>query len=263
MLEHHVVAPLVRDFALMASRDFVTLSGEQDGTRITLYYNPGLPGAGAATRAGLRMALDALRIFNATFGRYPYAELDLVQTRTSIGGMEYPGLVVLDSASWQVDDPLFAFLVVHEIAHQWWYGLVGNDQARFPWLDEALAQYAVALYIRALEGEDAYAAALESFRTQHATFVAGDHPDQLIGEPVTAYEGLAYFYTIYQKAPLFYAALEDAYGSEMVLALLRDYLAAYRYGVATPADLRASFERTLGTSLEALWAEWVMPGAVG
>lgn len=262
-LKHHYVAPLMRDFALMASREFVTLGGAQDGTQITLFYNPGLPGAEMGAHAGLAMAQDALRIFNETFGRYPYAELDIVQTRTSIGGLEYPGLVVLNSASWQADDPLFAFLLVHEIAHQWWYGLVGNDQAQHPWLDEGLAQYAVALYIRAQEGEDAYRAAIESFRTQHATFVAADHPDQLIGDPVTAYPGLAYFYTIYQKAPLFYAALEDAYGSGPLLASLRNYHVAYRYGIATPAELRASLEGTLGVSLEALWFAWVMPGAVG
>ena len=68
---------------------------------------------------------------------------------------------------WNHADSFFEFVIVHEAAHQWWYSLVGNDQALHPWMDEGLAQYAVAVYIRAQEGDAAYQAALDSFRAQH------------------------------------------------------------------------------------------------
>ncbi len=261
-LTHHIVAPLMRDFALIASARYVTLGGEQDGVRLTLYYDPDRPNAHANARAGLRIAQNALHTYNAAFGRYPYAELDIVQTPNSAGGLEYPGLFVIGTDVWDAGDALFEFLIAHEMAHQWWYGLVGNDQVRDPWLDEALAQFATAIYIRAQEGEDAYAAALESFRIQHANFTA-THPDQRIGRPVPAYPDRAYFFIVYQKGPLFYAALDDAYGTEAVLAALRDFLAAHRYGIAYPDDLRASLERSLGADLGALFAEWVAPLPVG
>lgn len=261
-LTHHIVAPLVRDFAIAASADFVTLNGEQDGVRITLYYNPDLPGAADASRTGLQITRDALRIFNAAFGPYPFSELDVVQAPNGAGGLEFPGLFVIDSGIWQTGDPLFEFLIVHETAHQWWYSLVGSDQARAPWLDEALAQFSVTVYIRAQEGTAAYDAALESFRIQHANFTTA-HPDQRIGRPVSAYPDRAYFFIVYQKGPLFYAALDDLYGYDAVLAMLREYFAAYRYRIAYPDDLRARFEASLGVDLSALYAEWIAPLPVG
>jgi aminopeptidase N len=257
-LTHRFVAPLMRDFALVASESYVTLTGEQDGVQITLYYDPNLPDAAASTRVGLAMAQNAVRIFNAAYGPYPFAELDVAQTPNSAGGLEYPGLFVVGSDVWDRNNDFFEFLIAHEAAHQWWYSLVGNDQALNPWMDEALAQYSVALYIRDLEGESAYDAAIESFRLQHATF-AESHPDQvdMIGGPVSAYPGSAYFFCVYQKGPLFFAALDDTYGFDAVMRMLRDYFGAYRYGIAAPGDMLSSFEVTLGENLDGLFAAWI------
>ncbi len=255
-LTHHFIAPLMREFALMASESYVTLDGEQDGVRITLFYDPALPGAAATAQAGLQMTQNALRIFNAAFGPYPFAELDVVQTPNSAGGLEYPGLFVIGSSVWDRNNDFFEFLIAHETAHQWWYSLVGSDQALHPWMDEALAQYAVALYIRDREGESAYDSALEAFRIQHASYTES-YPDQVIGQPVSAYPGSAYFFCVYQKGPLFFAALDDAYGFDTVQAMLRDYFAAYRYRIAAPEDMRTSFERTSGANLQAIFAAWI------
>lgn len=255
-LTHHYVAPLMRDFALFASPNYVGISAEQDGVQIKVYYDPADPDGAVAAHHGLQLTRDALRIFNTAFGPYPFAELDVLQTPNTAGGMEYPGLFVMSRAIWTTRDPTFAFLVVHETAHQWFYSLVGNHQARHPWLDEALAQYAVALYIREQEGIDAYHAALDTFRAQHAAFIA-DHPDQPVGEPITAYPGQAYFFIVYQKGPLFYAALDDIYGTDAIVGALRAYCAAYRYAIVTPDDLRASLEASLGADLGPLFAEWI------
>jgi aminopeptidase N len=255
-LTHRYVAPLMRDFALMASQNYVTLIGEQDGVTITLYYDPEFPESEAGARAGLQMTQDTVRIYNATYGRYPFTELDVVQTPTGAGGIEYPGLFVVASNIWDKDEAFFEFVIAHEAAHQWWYSLVGNDQTLDPWMDEALAQYSVAIYIRDLEGKEAYQAALDSYRTQYNGYIS-TNADQVIGQPVTAYPEDAYFYFVYQKGPLFYAALDETYGYENVVRMLQDYLAAYRYEVAEPDDLLNSFESTLGEDLDAIFEEWI------
>jgi hypothetical protein len=123
-------------------------------------------------------------------------------------------------------------------------------------MDEALAQYAVALYIRDREGPAAYHAALDSFGVQYASYLESN-ADQVIGLPVGAYLGSAYFYCVYQKGPLFFAALDEAYGFDTLQAMLRDYFAAYRYRIAAPEDMLASFERTSGADLHAIFVEWV------
>ncbi|MBN1202523.1 MAG: M1 family metallopeptidase [Anaerolineae bacterium] len=261
-LSHRYAAPLMRDFTLMASADYVTAVGQQDGVTITLYYNPDLPNAAINASAGLQMAQNAIRIFDTVYGRYPFAELDVVQTPTTAGGIEYPGLIVVATEHWDKADDSFEFILAHEAAHQWWFSLVGNDQLLNPWMDEALAQYSVAVYIRDREGLAGYNGALSFYCQEYSKYVA-ENPDMVIGLPVTAYEGSAYYYLVYQKGPLFYAALDEAYGYDTVLLMLQDYLDAYRYEIARPDDLLRSFEATLGEELDPLFTEWVGTYPVG
>jgi hypothetical protein len=272
-LTHHYVAPLMRDFALMASEKYVAISGEQDGVIVNVYYDPAvLPptssampdpqAAGAVARAGLQMTEDAVRIYDAAFGLYPFAELDVVQTATTAGGIEYPGLFVVSSSTWDQDNDFFEWVIAHETAHQWWYSLVGNDQTLHPWMDEALAQYSVAIYIRDREGEAAYQGALDFYRSQYESYIESN-PDQVIGEPVTAYPDSAYFFMVYEKGPLFFSALEDAYGHDAVIRMLQAYLASYRYQIAGPDDMLTSFESTLGQDLEPIFEDWIGSVPVG
>ena len=68
----------------------------------------------------------------------------MVQTDFSEGGMEYGALVYI---SLDVTDQLqYQGVIVHEIAHQWWYGLVGNNQILTAWIDEGLAEYCTAVF---------------------------------------------------------------------------------------------------------------------
>lgn len=261
-LTHRFVAPLMRDFSLAASARYVTLTGEQDGVLIRLLYDPAADGAQAATRHGLEIARDALRLYGDLYGPYPFTELDIAQTPNTAGGLEYPGLIAINGDVWAADTGYFTFLLVHEIAHQWWYSLVGNDQVRHPWIDEGLAQYAVAQYILAAEGEDAYGAALESFRAQYKTF-AGAEGDTVIGLPVSAYPDQAYWAFVYQKGPLFFAALEEQYGRDAARSSLRELFKTYRYGIATPENVQDALERTLGVDLDDLFAEWIGGVPVG
>ena len=236
-----IVAPLMRDFAVMGSAAYRSALRETvDGVRVNvLAYEE----AGEA-RAGLALAVEALRVFNAAFGPYPFAELDVVETLTAAGGIEYPGLIVIADARWDPADAYFEAVIVHEVAHQWWYSLVGNDQTRHPWLDESLTQYAVVVYLRQASGEGAAQARLGWYadRWQPYRDTADDRP---IGLPVSAY-GDAYFDIVYGKGPLFFQALAEQIGNDSLLGALQGYLAAHRYGIVYPADMLRSFEQALG-----------------
>ncbi len=267
-LTHRYVAPLMRDFALFASTNYVSLSGEQDGITLTLFYDKNQAGAYDTARAGLRMLKDAVRIYDSTYGPYPFAELDLVETPTSAGGIEYPGVFVVASDQWDKSNDFYEFVIAHECAHEWFYSLVGNDQTLHPWMDEALAQYSVALYIRDLEGDAGYRGAMASFQAQVDKYVGQfssrvEESDFVIGQPVTDYPDSAYFYLVYQRGPLFFGALADDYGVEMMIAMLRDYFTAYKYQIAQPGDMLASFEQTSGQDLESIFAEWIGAIPVG
>lgn len=250
---HHYVAPLMRDFALMASTQYETVSGEQDGIAIDVHY---FSGGDEAANTALRFAEDAVRIFNAHFGEYPFAELDVVETRTVAGGIEYPGLVVVQSESWNTQDLYLEIVTVHEVAHQWWYSLVGNDQTRDPWLDESLAQYSTTLYFGEVYGPDFQQGFFDSYSDSWQNFSA-ENGDKVIGLAPSDYEGGAYFSFVYAKGPLFFKFLADTYGQAALVQGLSAYFAGYRYQIATPTDLQTVLEASLGQELDKWFLEWV------
>ncbi len=249
----HYAAPLMRDFALMASPRYETMSGGQDGIVIDVHY---FSGGDEAAAAALRFAQNAVRIFNAHFGEYPFAELDIVETRTIAGGIEYPGLVVVQSESWNSQDLYLEIVTAHEVAHQWWYSLVGNDQTRDPWLDESLAQYSTALYFGDVHGPEMQQDFFDSYTDSWQNFSA-NKGDMVIGLSPSDYEGGAYFSFVYAKGPLFFKFLADTYGQDALITGLHTYFAAYRYQIATPTALQSVLEQSLGQELNSLFLDWV------
>jgi hypothetical protein len=121
-----------RDFAFAVSERFITTRRQVGGVSVEAYTLRGAPAAVA-----LRSADRALTAFSGAYGPYPYQRFLLVQSPRSRIGNEYPGMAFLGVES--LADPV---VVAHETAHQWFYGLVGNDQIQDPWLDEALAEFA-------------------------------------------------------------------------------------------------------------------------
>lgn len=98
----------------------------------------------------LEWATTSLEMYSDLFGAYPYERMIIVAGDFP-DGMEFSGLVFV-SNDWFVRYPgapgsYLMLITVHEVAHQWWYGRVGNDSAQDPWLDEALATYSEYIYI--------------------------------------------------------------------------------------------------------------------
>ena len=136
-----VLAPAVRDFTLLMSRDFVRL--EQPMGQV-LVSSTGLARDREALREVLDTAAHALSVFEAEFGPYPYTQLDLVQAPVigGAGGVEFSGLATVASALYNDSDPMGQLatmlggdqmpsrkrvremVVAHEVAHQYWHGLV-------------------------------------------------------------------------------------------------------------------------------------------
>ena len=252
-VQYRIVAPLMRDFALMASDRFTVASSTIDGVRVNVYSYE----TGDAVTAGLNIATDAMLVFDAAFGQYPFAEVDVVETPTDAGGIEYPGLVVIAERRWDPANRAFMNVIVHEIAHEWWYSLVGDDQTRDPWLDEALAQYSVAVFYQDMLGPASYQAVLDYYGSVVQPY-AGTEDDLPIGLPVAEYPtSEIYSAIVYNKGPLFFAALERLAGQDAFRQALRDYFAAYRYEVAEPADMLVSFEGTLDRDLNDIFRRWV------
>ena len=102
------------------------------------------PDALAAAAWTLDVARRSVERYSALFGPFPLSRLVIVEGDFP-DGMEFSGLVFVSRdwfESWNGNPASYLTLITaHEVAHQWWYGSVANDQAAEPWLDEALATY--------------------------------------------------------------------------------------------------------------------------
>jgi aminopeptidase N len=215
-----------------------------------------LPEDAVVARSALYNAVAALQIYSDQFGPYPYREMVVVQAPLTYRGMEFPGMSLIGTQVYNKHLGDLETLVVHEIAHQWWYNQVGNDQTQNPWLDEGLAEFSMYYYYRERYGAPA-ADKLRRSRWEvplRATVERG--ADAAIGRPVIDY-GNNYETIIYGKGALFFAALRDEMGEEAFQKLLRSYLERYRWRIATPAGFRALAEEIAARELGALFREWV------
>ncbi len=251
----HLASGPAREFNIVASTRYEKSSEQVGDVTVNSYY---LPSMAAGGEKALAWSATALETFEEQFGPYPYTELDVVATPNEALGVEYPGLVALASRIYAGEDTFFEFAAAHEVAHQWWYNEVGNDQVQEPWLDEALAQYSTMLYYADQYGARGREGARQSF-VERWDRVRSEN-DQPVGLPVDAYADRAYGAIVYGKGPLFLDALRAKMGDEAFAQFLRDYLTTYRWRIARGEDFLALAETTCGCQLDDLYAQWVTGG---
>jgi aminopeptidase N len=255
LAEWRLVGAPMRDFNLVASKEYGVDSVVAGQVLLNSYSSE-------AERNGRLLALGwaakGMGVFEEMFGPYPYRELDIVATSTSAGGIEYPGLIVI--AADLYSDPrrreFFESAVVHEVAHQWWYNVVGNDQINEPWLDEALAQYATYLYYQETYGEGGAERFEESLQQRWSRTGYQAIP---IGMPVGAYDETEYSSIVYGRGALFFRALGEALGEADLRILLQRYYSTFAWELASGDEFRSLAEAIAGRDLGDLWREWIYP----
>ena len=243
-----------RDFYLAASRDLVKSSDTVDGTTVNSYT---LVGEEEFGQAALGVGLAAIELFNNQYGPYPYTEFDLSPIQTSAGGVEYPGMTVIMLDAYTPNSANFLeLIVVHEIAHQWFYNLVGNDNQTQPWLDESLAEFLTWEYYRLQYGAER-AAAYEAEEQGWCMSASGEEIP--IGLPVSAYASSDYGAVVYGCGPFFFDALRDRMGQDAFNQMMQNYVAAYAWEIATADGFKAIAEQHCNCDLTPLFDEWVYP----
>jgi hypothetical protein len=228
---HEFSAPAVRDVTVTVGR-LQTLRRDSGGVRLHL------GAAASGTRAPLeewaRRTESAARGLGNLLGPLPYRDLWISVLPGVTGGVEYPGAVQFGDLSAARQG-----LVTHEVAHMWFYGLVGNNQARHPWLDESLATFAQ----RVADGEQAEG-------TQDAV---PERVDGFVGRPMAFWlrydaPGGAYLQGVYTAGGAALLEARRRSGAEAFDAALRDYVRDNAHRIAVPADLARALAELPGAT---------------
>ncbi len=249
------------DFYLAASPDYKVMSRTEGGVTINSY-------APSSNRDGAQMALDvaakSIRDYSQLYAPYPYIQLNIVSTPTMAFGIEYPSQIVITERIYSLNSTqqgtsnsvYIESTVAHEVAHQWFYNLVGNNQLDEPWLDESLAQFATLEYYTTEYG----AQAADGFRQSlEARWSRVNDAKIALDQPVAAFTGQEYGAIVYGRGALFFDTLQYQIGKQAFDKFLKDYVSTYTWGIATTDGLKATAEKDCACSLMPIFNEWVYP----
>ena len=239
-----------RDIVLFACEDYAVLERTVGRTTIKGYFNEKAKGV---TPQAMELAMDSaafsLEYYRDVFAEYPHDTLVVVSMGNGyapVGSMEYPGLVAILFNDGDSDTIKAA--TYHEVAHQWFYGLVGSDENREPWLDESFAEFAAGLCLEAGgDDSDPY----WNVRDWAAKASAGEKVN------VPADAAGDYVNVMYGRGAMFLKALMDAVGREDFLAILSRYCREYTYGIATTEDFLGALYAGTDADVSGIVAEYI------
>lgn len=198
----------VRDFTVTASTGFETRERVVGDTTIRVWYRPGTRGA-----LWLDAAADAFAALEARLGRYGYPTFDVVQSAGG-SGMESPGLIWIPTGAAATN---LRYLAAHETAHQWFYGIVGTDQVREPFTDEAAADFAARAILGIRRGSRC--------------------PTARLDRSIYDYSARCYYETVYIQGGSLLDSARAMMGSDVFWAALRAYVEANRNQLTSTSTL--------------------------
>ena len=253
--QHTYVTGPSREFLIHASPALQAITGDTYGTRVTSYYLPGMEATG---KAALKYAQQALAIYSDRFGEYPFTEMRIAPAALSFRGMEYPQAMLLGTELYGRQQDKLEMLVAHEMAHQWWYQIVHNDPVKEPWLDEALSEYSMKIYMENMRGaDDGEGLVVRRWQTPLDNLIAKGQ-DTNVNQPVENFlSGTQYETVVYGKGALFYDQIRDRIGSRRFDRFLHNYLEKHRWQIVDTTIWLDELRDLPDPSLVTLFQEWI------
>jgi hypothetical protein len=246
-----------RTFALTASTEYLLQSTTIGDVTIYSYSFPFDKNAGLEV---LHNTADALQLYSELIMPYPHSSLSVVEA-DFLDGMEYDGLFFLSHGFYDLYDGTpkgyLTFIAAHETAHQWWYGLVGNDQAMEPWLDEAMCTYMEHIFY-----ENVYSdypprpgeSLVDWWWYYRVNFY---EPSGWINGSIYDFKQFRpYRDSVYLNGAKFLEDLRNLVGDLAFFAFLRDYANKNAHGIATASDFFTILRDHTSKNLDGLLAEY-------
>ncbi|MFI5220866.1 MAG: M1 family metallopeptidase [Bacteroidia bacterium] len=199
---------------------------------------------------------SAVSFYSRLVGEYPYSVATAVVTPLKAGaGMEYPTITNVDKAGSDV--------IIHEVGHNWFYGILANNERIFPWMDESINTYyetrfeykkAPAIHrgvkINLRKRSLVFGESPFGFMQLNYLFSARENSDQPVNLPATAYDDRNYGTMIYNKAPLMFHMLQDYLGDSLFDAMMQSYYEKWKFRHPLPDDFFDHAKKFTGKNLD-------------
>lgn len=218
-----IEAKNMRDIGITISNYLALIENTFEDIQIRCYY---FDNETSKKQAELMLdtAVNSVKFFTQNIGGYPYSTLDIIMTNDLIGAIEYPAYVRIGDYSSQMNSDNSSYITnliientSHEVAHQWFYAVVGNNCYQEPWLDESFASFCQLAY----QSENLSKKELEKLVNQDRSFVQENNRIYLN----LPYNKLRenYIDTVYEKGKFFLFNLMNAMGKDEFYHMLQEY----------------------------------------
>ncbi len=260
----------VRDFSLASSARFREWTDEIDGVQIRCV---GLPEHSFHARNLVAAAKQAIPIYNQWFGKYPYSKFTITESHIGWVGNECGAMVLIDERIFNmphIAKGYPAYLLQHELCHQWWYNVVGTHGYAETWMDEGLATYfSHRLADRTLGRNNKildYPMGLRWMPNIHrddlrnysmlGVYARGERHATV--QDLPKYQHLVNLTaSTYDRGSKVVGMIEERMGEAAFLDFMRGVYAKYQFRILRVADFQRELEAFTGTSWDDFFRHWV------
>jgi len=265
----------IRELSLVVSNQLVATQQRVGNVTVRVWSTKA---DGAAAKRVSGYVTRGMAIFSKDFGSYPWSELNVVEAPmpAGVGGMEWQGMFwvgpdmftgeiaglsgIADLVGMNLQST-GEFTVVHELAHQWWQGIVGVDQTGTGVVDEPLAQYSACLYFHDVHPAEANDVCASGITMSYQMMRTMAEPDGVADRPTYDFTNdYAYAGIVYGKAPGFYDAVTKVIGNDRLLAGLHRLVADHAFGMVTGRDVVTALQAAApdhAREIATLWTRWM------
>jgi len=256
----------VHDFAWFADKTFLVLKGQvvlpRSGRTVTTWAMYTKGSEELWKPHALEYLHDGILKYSQWNGDYPYNQVTAVDgTISAGGGMEYPNVTVIGGVSNKEE---LEVVIVHEVGHNWFYGILGSNERDFGWMDEGLntlneMRYVASKYptnTRLSDMVKGFAKKLGLLGLSHKDegdlmyrCMASFGVDQPIQTASADFSSANYGGVMYQKTGLVFHYLKAYLGDSMFDVCMQAYFERWKFRHPQPEDLRVVLEETSGQNL--------------
>ena len=255
----------VHDFAWTASSEFVEFEDQWEHVQLRLLIQPEHR---AQASRHFKAAKEALHYFNEWVGPYPYSTLTLVDGVGGSNGMEYPTLITCGTTymlpGWLRSLEL---VTIHEFGHQYFYGILANNEAEEAWLDEGINSYIEMRIMDTVYGEGSVVdlpwLKVSDSDFQRLNYVA-NNPERgaIYTKSWEYYPSSDYGKSTYSKPAAVLATLEGYLGWDTMEAILKTYYSEWRFRHPTTRDFLQVIEEVSGEDLQWFFDQYIYGTAI-
>jgi hypothetical protein len=239
----------IHDFAWFADKRFVVrtetmtlLSGKKVEVEAYYVYN-----SKTIWDSAVYFAQKAIQHYSTLVGQYPYSVVRVVEGPNSFGGgMEYPTITVISPMQ---NTAALDRVIAHELGHNWFYGILGTNERKHPWMDEGINTYYENLYANSLKQKK-----LTQFEQILLESLSAIKKDQPIETPSESFTIANYALVAYYKTSKWLTFLCKELGEDTFNKAMQSYYKQWQFKHPYPEDFKNSMEAVSGQNLDSTFS---------